>query len=73
MEAQPQTLSPWLTIWVKPRETIRRIVDSDPQYQVIVLTVLAGFAESLNRASAKDGGDTFSLPVIFIICAIPLC
>jgi len=32
--------SPYLTIWTAPRATIRRIVDSNPRYRVILLVVL---------------------------------
>jgi hypothetical protein len=51
MEAQTTpALSPWLTIWIKPKQTIRRIVDSDPQYQVIFLAVLVGIIQVLNQS-----------------------
>jgi hypothetical protein len=70
VETQTQPLSPWLTIWVRPRRTIRRIVDSDPQHQVILLAVLDGIILVLGQALSKHLGDTLSLPVIFLICAV---
>jgi len=65
-----QTLSPWLSIWIKPRETIRRIVDSDPSYRVLLLTALAGIGQALDRASTRNTGDDLSLPVILVICLV---
>ncbi|MDY7041747.1 MAG: Yip1 family protein, partial [Chloroflexota bacterium] len=70
METQTQPLSPWLTIWVKPRQTIRRIVDSDPQHQVILLAMLGGIFQVLNQSSSRHLGDTLSLPIIFLLCGI---
>ena len=70
MGTQSRTLSPWLTIWIHPRETIRRIVDTAPEHQVITLAMLAGFAQALSQASARNVGDTLSLPVILIVCAM---
>lgn len=70
METRPRTLSPCLTIWTRPRETIRRVVDSDPEHQVIILAMLSGFAQALTQASARDVGDTLSLPVTLVVCAV---
>lgn len=61
----PQALSPWLTIWIRPRDTIRRIVDTDPTRHVLLLAALNGFAEALARGSARNAGDTIPLPVFF--------
>ena len=69
-QSSPQTVSPWLAIWTKPRETIRRIVDDDPSHQVVLLAVLAGIGQALDRAASRSTGDTLSLPVILAICAV---
>lgn len=65
-----QGKSPWLTIWTSPRATIRRIVDYDPKHLVLVLAMLAGFANALNTTSANNLGDILSIPIILLICAI---
>jgi hypothetical protein len=50
--------SPWITIWLSPRETIRRIVDRDPTYRVIMLGALAGALATLNSMLAAALGLT---------------
>jgi len=61
---EQQVHSPWLAIWTRPRETIRRIVTSDPTRYVIVLAMLSGFGRYLNVASSRDAGDI--LPVVWL-------
>jgi Yip1 domain len=39
---------PWIAIWMSPRETIKKIVNRDPAYQVIMLGALAGALVMLN-------------------------
>ncbi|MBN1812856.1 MAG: YIP1 family protein [Anaerolineae bacterium] len=39
--------SPWLTMWTKPRETMRRIVYYDPKRDVHLLAALQGFVLAL--------------------------
>ena len=56
---------PWLKIWTAPRGTIRAIVDTDPTRYVLLLAVIGGIAELLNRASTQDLGDTW--PVVGIV------
>ncbi len=66
-EVQAKPLNPWLSIWVKPRETMRWIVDTDPTRQVVLLAVLGGIAQFLDRAAGRSLGDTLSVSVILII------
>jgi hypothetical protein len=40
MEMPASSRSPYLTIWTEPRSTVRQIVDRNPRYHVICLTVL---------------------------------
>jgi len=69
-QAQPQSLSPFLSIWVKPRETIRKIVETDPTKHVILLAMLAGIGQALDRASSRNAGDTIPLLAILGVCII---
>jgi hypothetical protein len=55
-------MNPWLSIWTRPRATIRAIVDSDPRRHVMALIVLAGFFNALNRAAEKGTGDQLGIP-----------
>lgn len=43
--------SPWLTIWVRPRATMRRILDADPRRRVIALMLAAAVVGALNIAT----------------------
>lgn len=60
----------WLSIWIKPRETIRRIVTTKPRYQVYLLAALAGLGQFLDSASTRNWGDSLSFPVIIVICVL---
>jgi hypothetical protein len=53
--------SPWLNIWIRPRGTIRGIVDSDPTQNVILLAMLGGVSNGLTRLFQSRPGD--DLPV----------
>jgi len=65
-----QVLNPWVSMWTKPRATIQQIVDTNPEYLVLLLAAISGFSESLNRASTKSMGDKLEWPMIFLIAAI---
>lgn len=54
---------PWIAIWMSPRETIKKIVNRDPTYQVIMLGALAGALMMLNSMlSAALGFTPVPLP-----------
>lgn len=52
------------TIWMSPRETIRRIVDVNPTYHVNLLIALGGIAEALDRSSTRNAGDKLPFGII---------
>lgn len=55
--------NPWVSIWLSPRETIRKIVDRDPTHDVIMLGALAGGLAGLNSSlSASLGEAPVALP-----------
>jgi hypothetical protein len=56
--------APWLSIWIRPRATIRRILDTDPTRYVLILAGLTGVARALTRATRRNAGDVLSLPAI---------
>jgi len=56
-----EKINPWLTIWLKPRKTIRYIINTNPTQYVIILSMVSGFFTSLDRASSKNMGDDFPL------------
>lgn len=57
--------SPWLSIWLSPRATIRRIVNGNPAYFVMTLAFLAGVCRALERAEFRDLGE--NMPVDKIV------
>lgn len=69
MESNKQSLNPWISMWVKPRATIQKIVDTNPDHLVMVLAAISGFARVLDRASMKSLGDKYEWPIIFLIAA----
>lgn len=69
-EYNSQPGSPWVTIWTSPRETIQRIIDTDPVKRVIDLAVLSSIAQTLNQASADSMGDQFGLGMLLLIVVI---
>ncbi len=44
----PTQSSPWLTAWIAPRETIRRIIATNPRRQILLLAALLGIANLLS-------------------------
>lgn len=71
MESQlPTPPSPLLSIWLKPRETIRRIVETNPTKYVIPLAMLAGIGQSLDRASSRSTGDAIPIVAILALASI---
>ncbi len=62
--------NPWFSMWLKPRETIQAIVNRDPTFMVIPLAILSGISQTLDKASTKSLGDSFSLPGIFAFAIV---
>ncbi len=61
---------PWMTIWLRPRATMRAVLDRNPERLVLVLGVLWGFAVSVDTAMAKSPGDRLTVPLILALAAI---
>lgn len=59
--------NPFLNIWIRPRGTIRQIVDNDPDKYVIILATISGVYQSLDRAAKRSFGDDMSLVAIILI------
>ena len=63
------TISPYklfLRIWIKPRETIRYIINTNPTKYVFIIAMVYGMLEFLNKAIEKNYGESMSLVSIFI-------
>lgn len=65
-----RTINPWISIWTRPRATIELVAASRNEGIVWVLAALAGFSQSLDRASMRSLGDHMEWPMILLIAAI---
>lgn len=66
----PKNSNPWFSIWTEPRATMRKILDTDPEYMVFILGILLGISDCIGRAASKNLGDMFTIPAVFALCAI---
>jgi hypothetical protein len=48
---------PWFSMWIRPRSTVRAIIEANPAYGVIPLAAISGVIDILNRAAMRDLGD----------------
>lgn len=67
---QATVCNPWLTMWTRPRATMRAIIDTDPHRRVLLLAAAAGIGNAMNMASARSLGDEISVPVIIFSCLV---
>ena len=65
-------VNPWLTMWVRPRDTIRKIVDFNPKYRFAVLSGIYGFPLLLQIAQNMSLGERLPAYAIVLI-ALVLC
>lgn len=49
-----EALNPWVSMWTKPRETVRQQLDSNPTQYVLLLAILAGIAGNLDNAASAS-------------------
>jgi uncharacterized membrane protein YidH (DUF202 family) len=63
----PTAENPFLTIWTRPRATIRGIVDTNPFLHVVPLAMAGGVVQAIDRAIQRNAGDAFSLPAIIAL------
>lgn len=48
MEKIPdETINPWLTIWTRPRQTMRHILNTDPKGVIVWLAIISGILSGL--------------------------
>jgi len=64
------TPNPFFTIWLSPRETIRRIVEWNPSYCVLWLACLAGIEQALGHSRIRYLGEKVPLAVLFAIVLV---
>jgi len=62
--------NPFFTIWTRPRATIRGIVNINPAYLVILLTIASGIVQALNDAVRINAGDNLSLQAVLVTALV---
>lgn len=65
-----ESFNPWLSIWTKPRATIRRIVDENPNRSLWLLAAIYGFVSLMNNAQTLALGQSLHTAVIFFMVLI---
>jgi hypothetical protein len=63
---------PWIAIWMSPRETIKKIVDRDPAYQVLMLGALSGALPMINLFLSWALGFTPIPPPAVLVPYLPI-
>ena len=62
--------SPWLSIWIHPRETIARIVADDPNRALWWLAGIYGFSSLMNMFQSMMLGGSLGTASLFILAII---
>jgi hypothetical protein len=65
------TINPWLTMWTRPRETIKAVVHYNPDHHFFLLSGIYGFAMLLQAAQNFSLGQTM-LPGLILLIALIL-
>lgn len=66
-----EQLNPFVSIWTKPRETIRQVVQSEsPMSNVMLIVIVAGMAQALSSASDSKLGDMWGVGGILAFAII---
>lgn len=60
------TSNPWITMWAKPKETIRKIIKINPNHNLFVLSIIYGFGSLLSLAQGLAIGFHYNLITILI-------
>ena len=67
---KPIVSRPLLEIWIRPRQTIRHIIDHDPAKYFLILVSISGAYRFLDTASDQSLGDDMPLAMILALAAI---
>lgn len=65
--AASEPATPWLSIWTRPRATLRQILATDPRRGIFRLAALGGISEFLAMCTREGIGDTYSIPVLLAL------
>lgn len=68
--SQPVQGNPWLTIWTRPRQTLRKILNTNPSKQLAWLYVIYALPITLYFAQVGSFGVQFPAPLVFLLAFI---
>lgn len=57
--------NPWFTMWIRPRATIEHVIKTQPEHMILLLAVLGGISQGLDRATGDSLGD--HMPLIAVL------
>jgi hypothetical protein len=63
-------LDPWLSMWLRPRATVRQVLDTNPNSQVLLLAALSGIVNMFGNAAARSLGDRVPLVGVIALCVL---
>lgn len=62
--------NPWISMWTKPKDTIRKIVDVNPNYKLFTLSSIYGFVSLIGSSQSFSLGEKLNTFLILISCII---
>ena len=68
--AETPLFSQFLEIWLRPRATIRAIVDTNPYRFVWILACISGIYQLLDNYVKREAGDTLGLTAIVVFALV---
>jgi hypothetical protein len=61
-------LNPWVSMWTRPRATIRQIVMTDSERHIHLLAIVSGFGQALSNAEERSLGNQMGVPAVLVFC-----
>ena len=68
--AHVEELNPWTAIWGTPRKAIRSAINHPNMQLVMILVIVAGIINTLDRAIGKNLGDTMPFLLILLLALV---
>jgi hypothetical protein len=63
-------LNPWVSVWTRPRATMKFLVKHDPDRHVLLLAVLGGIVGMLGNATFRNFGELLPLGGVLLVALI---
>lgn len=63
-------VNPWLSMWSRPKATIRKIIDYNPNYRLIALSSIYGFVSLISSSQSFSLGQQINFYLLLFLCLI---